>query len=129
MNTADLVAEIERLIPCYDGFYAAHCQTGDEYVVFERTGDDEALACQQMRADIKAYIQERRGDGARLFWRFAAERRIDWELLPRKKQPRGRLYTRLVVTHASIIWFSWEEYNQVRTLELERKMLGKPLAS
>jgi hypothetical protein len=128
MNTADLVAEIERLIPCYDGLYFAHAQTGDEYLQFDLHGDDEALLCAMMLDTLTRYIDSCRGDGARLFWRYA-EPRIFWYPDDQPEAPRGRLQTRLVVTHRSIIWFSNEEYDLARTLELERKMLGTPLAS
>ena len=128
MLATDLVAEIEALIPCHDGLYAAHCQCGPEYVQFSLRGDDESDLVSQMREMLLLYIEPRREPGARLFWRYALPR-IAWYPDDMDEVPRGRLQTRLTVTARPIIWFSMAEYDACRMFELERKMIGQPLNS
>ena len=128
MLATDLVAEIEALIPCHDGLYAAHAQTGDEYVQFSLRGDDESALVSQMREMLLLYIEPRRGPGARLFWRYAPPR-LFWYPNDADEAPRGRLQTRLMISAKPIIWFSMGEYDQARMLELERKVIGSSLNS
>lgn len=126
MNTAALVAEIETLIPCLDGFYAAHCQTGAEYVQFDLRGDDEAVLCGQMRDLLLLYIEPRHAVGARLYWRYAPPR-IIWYADDSMLTPRGRLQTRLVVSAKPVVWDTFEAYDEARRYELERMITGDKL--
>lgn len=119
-----LVRWVETRIPCVDGLYAHHCQTGDPYVQFSLRGDDVETVCRHMRDMIGIYLEHREGEaGATLFWRYAPPR-IVWYAQDRDEAPRGRLQTRLVVSAKPIVWATVEEYDAARTLELERTLLG-----
>lgn len=124
MTPADLVAEVEQLLPCVSGLHGAHCDAGEAYWLFEWRGDDLDQMLKDMRSAIvdhaRPWLNNR---SAVLYWRYAAPR-IFWFPDDQPKVPMGRLVTRLAITDRPIVWKSWDEYDAARRLELERTILG-----
>jgi hypothetical protein len=129
MIAADVVAEIEARFPCVQGFYAAHCQTGDAYLIFASRGgpESEAELCEALLRWFDGYAadwwREHPGGAApTVYWRYDTPH-IVWMPDDDPTHPlTGRLVTRLVLSNAPVRWNTLKQYDEARMIQLEREM-------
>jgi hypothetical protein len=124
MNVAELVAKIAERYTCVQGFYAALCQTGEEYVLFNQYGrvDEESRCCINMLAEFDRYAEkwwQKHGGLAKptLYWRYAPPHVIWYPDDDLAAALPARLRCRLVLSERPVIYKAVTTYERIHQEE------------